>query len=154
MTVLLLHAFPLDERMWEPQRGVLGGHDVEAPRLYGRGPTMTAWADSVAEETDGELMYPAAEKHPTSEEFTRSMMSNPDEAAARGLWSDPRFLERVAELNARARHTQFADFHGHGWVFRAVFKKDRKGNLLDRRGVVIPDVTTDKLTASQSISRT
>ena len=29
------------------------------------------------------------------------------------------------------KHTQFADYHGHGWVFRAVFKKDRKGNLLD-----------------------
>ena len=55
MRVLLLHAFPLDERMWEPQREVLGGHDVEAPRLYGRGPTMTAWADSVAQGTDGEL---------------------------------------------------------------------------------------------------
>ena len=55
MTVLLLHAFPLDERMWEPQREVLRGHEVVAPRLYGRGPTMAAWADSVAGETSGEL---------------------------------------------------------------------------------------------------
>ena len=41
------------------------------------------------------------------------------------------FLERVAELNPQLKHTQFADYHGHGWVFRAVFKHDRKGNLLD-----------------------
>ena len=79
------------------------------------------------EETDGELMYPREQRHPSSEEYLQAQMSNPDETAARGLWSDPRFLERVADLNPQARHTQFADFHGHGWVFRAVFKKDRKG---------------------------
>jgi 3-oxoadipate enol-lactonase len=55
VNVLLLHAFPLDERMWEPQRSALVGRDVIAPRLYGRGPTMDAWADSVAGETEGEL---------------------------------------------------------------------------------------------------
>ena len=97
------------------------------------------------EETDGELMYPPHQKHPTAEEFTRSMMSNPDEAAARGNWSDPAFLERVADLNPQARHTQFADYHGHGWVFRAVFKKDRHGKLLDHRGEPVVDETTAAL---------
>jgi pimeloyl-ACP methyl ester carboxylesterase len=53
--VLLLHAFPLDERMWEPQREALRGHEVVAPRLYGRGPTMDAWAASVAEEVEGDM---------------------------------------------------------------------------------------------------
>jgi hypothetical protein len=97
------------------------------------------------EETDGELMYPARQKHPSAEEFTRSMMSNPDETAARGNWSDPAFLERVAELNGQARHTQFADYHGHGWVFRAVFKKDRHGMLLDHRGEPVADLSTAAL---------
>ena len=55
MKVLLLHALPLDERMWEPQRRVLDGHEVVAPCLYGRGRTMDAWATSIAAETDGEL---------------------------------------------------------------------------------------------------
>jgi len=55
VTVLLLHAFPLDERMWDPQRDALRDHEVHAPRLYGRGQTMAAWAESVATETDGEL---------------------------------------------------------------------------------------------------
>jgi hypothetical protein len=32
-----------------------------------------------------------------------------------------------------------------------VFKKDRQGNLLDRRGAVIPDVTTDKLMAAMRL---
>jgi pimeloyl-ACP methyl ester carboxylesterase len=53
--VLLLHAFPLDERMWEPQRPALTEHEVVAPRLYGRGRTMDAWADSIARELDGDV---------------------------------------------------------------------------------------------------
>jgi pimeloyl-ACP methyl ester carboxylesterase len=55
VTVLLLHAFPLDERMWQPQREALAEQDVRAPRLYGRGATMDAWADSVAAEVAGDF---------------------------------------------------------------------------------------------------
>ena len=55
MNVLLLHAFPLDERMWEPQLPALRDHHVAAPRLYGRGHTMNGWADSIAGETEGEF---------------------------------------------------------------------------------------------------
>jgi 3-oxoadipate enol-lactonase len=55
VTVLLLHALPLDERMWEPQRETLKEHTVVAPRLYGRGPTMDDWAASVAAEVDGDF---------------------------------------------------------------------------------------------------
>jgi pimeloyl-ACP methyl ester carboxylesterase len=53
--VLLLHAFPLDKQMWEPQRAALAEHEVIAPRLYGRGKTMDEWADSIAGETEGDL---------------------------------------------------------------------------------------------------
>ena len=60
MNVLLLHALPLDERMWEPQRDALRGHDVVAPRLYGRGRTMAAWADSIANELEGEQVVVGA----------------------------------------------------------------------------------------------
>jgi len=56
VTVLLLHAFPLDKAMWAPQRAVLASHEVVAPRLYGRGRTMAAWADSIAAETSGEVV--------------------------------------------------------------------------------------------------
>lgn len=97
------------------------------------------------EETDGELMYPKQQRYPTAEEYTQAAMNNPDEASARGLWSNPEFLARITELNPFLRHTQFADFHGHGWVFRAVFKKDRQGNYLDHRGKLLPHVTTRDL---------
>ena len=83
------------------------------------------------QETDGELMYPKEQHNPTDSELVRSTMENPEAAAARGLWGDKTFLDEVAELNPQLKHTQFADYHGHGWVFRAVFKHDRKGDLLD-----------------------
>ena len=37
MRILLLHALPLDERMWEPQLQALSDHEVETPNLYGLG---------------------------------------------------------------------------------------------------------------------
>ena len=53
--VVLLHAYPLDERMWEPQLESLRDHDVTTPRLYGRGSTIDDIASSVLAEEDGEL---------------------------------------------------------------------------------------------------
>ena len=66
---------------------------------------------------------------------------NPEGAAPRGLWGDVDFLRHVYDkVNPKARQTQFADYHGHGWNFRAVFKRDREGNLLDAQGkIVSPD---------------
>jgi hypothetical protein len=90
------------------------------------------------QETDGELMYPKVQHNPTDDELVRSTMVNPEAAAARGLWGDPDFVAHVAELNPKLKHTQFADYHGHGWVFRAVFKHDRKGTLLDLNDHPIP----------------
>jgi pimeloyl-ACP methyl ester carboxylesterase len=53
MKILLLHAFPLDPSMWEPQQPVLEGHDVTAPVIYGRGNTMDAWATSLLDGHEG-----------------------------------------------------------------------------------------------------
>lgn len=97
------------------------------------------------QETDGHLMYPKEQKHLTSEEYTQATMYNPNEGAARGKWTEPDFLENVVDLNPQLEHTQFADFNGHGWVFRAVFKKDRKGNLLDHQGEKIEEPSNEKL---------
>jgi hypothetical protein len=90
------------------------------------------------QESDGEFMYPAKQKNPTPEELVKSLRDNPEAAAARGLWGDLDFLEKVAELNPKLTNTQFADYHGHGWIFRAVFKHDREGNLRDRDENIIP----------------
>jgi len=96
------------------------------------------------QETDGEFMYPKTQKDPTDEEQIHSALKNPEAAAARGLWGDLNFLEKVSELNPKLKDTQFADYHGHGWVFRAVFKKDRHGDLLDASGNIIAPDDPDK----------
>jgi hypothetical protein len=94
------------------------------------------WWDN---EIDGDKMYPQEQRNPTEEQRYESFLRNPEAAAARGLWSEEKFLENVgsAEFNAKLKTTQFADFHGHGWVFRSVFSHDRKGNWLDKDGQAI-----------------
>ncbi|QDU63034.1 LVIVD repeat protein [Planctomycetes bacterium Pan216] len=101
-------------------------------------------------ETNGEFMYPEKQRYPTAEEAARMRMSNPNECSMQGLWSDPEFLERVYELNPKLDKTQFADFHGHGWVYRAVFKKRRDGVLLDYENNPIEDVTPEVLQAAMA----
>lgn len=103
------------------------------------------WWDN---ETDGQCMYPKEQKDPTAEQLIQASMSNPEESAARGLWGDPEFLNNVSDLNPKLKHTQFADFHGHGWVYRAVFKKDRTGKLLDHTGKAVESPTTKDLMAA------
>jgi len=100
------------------------------------------WWDN---ETDGQFMYPKKQRELTAEEYIAATSRNPEEAAARGLWSDPEFLANVTDLNSSLQHTQFADFHGHGWVYRAVFKKDRTGKLLDWRGQPVEEPKTEDL---------
>lgn len=58
MKVVLLHAWPLDEGMWETQLGPLhaAGFETEAPRLYGRGPSIDAWASQLLDELEGQLV--------------------------------------------------------------------------------------------------
>lgn len=90
-------------------------------------------------ETDAELMYPKRQKYPSNAEAFATLAKNPEEAVLRGNWSDPEFLANVSSLNPQLAHSQFSDYHGHGWLFRAVFKRDRKGNLLDKEGKIIPD---------------
>ena len=91
-------------------------------------------------------MYPKEQHNPSDEERFKTWQANPESAAARGLWKDLAFLEKTGspEFNQQLKHTQFADFHGHGWVFRAVYKRDRKGNLLDPESHVVPPDDKDK----------
>jgi hypothetical protein len=97
------------------------------------------------EETDGDLIYPERQRYPSAEEVIRAHMLNPNESASRNRLTDPGFLDDMRDLNAKAKHFQFADFHGHGWAFRAVFRQDRKGRLLDHKGNVVPRVTNKEL---------
>lgn len=109
-------------------------------------------------EADADLMWPGPENrlpaaagedegrlrrqlYPNAAQVHSVLDRNPEGAAPRGLWGDLEFLRNVHDrVNPLARHTQFADYHGHGWNFRAIYKRDREGNLLDSEGgIVSPD---------------
>ncbi|MEA3045996.1 MAG: hypothetical protein QOJ53_328 [Sphingomonadales bacterium] len=107
-------------------------------------------------ESDADLMWPGPENrlpartpeeealfrrqhYPTAEQVVEILDRNPEGAATRGLWGNPDFLREVYDrVNPLARHTQFADYHGHGWNFRGIYRRDREGNLLDAQGQIIP----------------
>ncbi|MCR2746564.1 hypothetical protein [Limnobacter parvus] len=90
-------------------------------------------------ESDAPHMWPEKQRYPTDSEMREILDRNPEEAAVRGKWSDPEFLKNVSSLNSKLKDTQFADYHGHGWNFRAVFKRNRKGALLDAEGKIVSD---------------
>jgi hypothetical protein len=114
------------------------------------------WWDN---ETDGQAMYPMHQHNPTAEQKFEVSQHNPEETAPRGLWSNihpdaknqlgqiagKNFLDNVTDLNPELKHTQFADFHGHGWIFRAVYKQDRHGNMLDAAGNIVENPTSKQL---------
>ncbi len=88
-------------------------------------------------ETAAPQMWPKRQKHPTDAEMRKVYERNPEGAAVRGNWADPEFSAEVSTLNPQIKDTQFADYHGHGWNFRAIYKRDRKGNLLDDANNII-----------------
>jgi hypothetical protein len=91
------------------------------------------WWDN---EIEGDKMYPKQQHNPTEEQRYESSLRNPETAAARGLWGDEKFLDNTGSpaFNSQLKTTKFADFHGHGWIFRGVYNHDRKGNWLDKDG--------------------
>ena len=61
MRVVLVHAFPLDDRMWDSQLEALADEDVYVPYLYGLGGnSVDGWAEHVLERTEGELLVVGA----------------------------------------------------------------------------------------------
>jgi len=95
-------------------------------------------------ESDAPHMWPQQQQYPDAETRRKVLDRNPEGAAPRGKWADLDFLRQVAEMNPELNDTQFADYHGHGWNFRAVFKRDREGNLLDEQGRVVADDDPEK----------
>jgi hypothetical protein len=110
------------------------------------------WWDN---ETDGDKMYPKTQKNPSQDEMQVKLNRNPEASSLRGNWSSEsspnqktpdgdagyKFLSQTGskEFNEKLERTQFADFHGHGWIFRAIFKRDKRGNFTDIDDKIIPE---------------
>ena len=92
------------------------------------------WWDN---ETEGSKMYPSCQPKKTERDQYKIKSRNPEGAAIRGKWGDVDFLESVADRNSEFKLVQFADYNGHGWIYRNVYKRDKKGNLLDTNNNVV-----------------
>lgn len=102
------------------------------------------WWDN---ESDGKMMYPQDKQaNPSESEIVEKLKANPEGAQLRGLWSDSIFLQNTgsSDFNSKLTNVQFADTHGHGWMFKNVYKKDRKGNLLDAEDKIVPPGDPEK----------
>ena len=95
-------------------------------------------------EADAPQMWPEEQQFPSAKERRAVLERNPEGAAPRGKWADEEFLSAVSEQNDQLSDTQFADYHGHGWNFRAIFKRDRAGNLLDEAGEIVSNDDPEK----------
>ncbi len=113
-------------------------YESDAPLMWPGPENRTPRPEGMSDE-DYAATY-LRQRYPTAEEVRAVLDRNPEGASPRGLWADVDFLRNVYDLNAEARDTQFGDYHGHGWNFRAIFKRDREGNLLDAEGNILdPD---------------
>ncbi len=102
------------------------------------------WWDN---ESDGKAMYPQDRQiNPTQADEVKKLDKNPEGASLRGLWTDSVFLQNTgtADFNSKLKNVQFADSHGHGWMFKNVYKKNRKGNLLDAENKIVSPDDPDK----------
>ncbi|MBB5708519.1 hypothetical protein [Sphingopyxis panaciterrulae] len=107
-------------------------YESDAPQMW-PGPENTAPRPPGMSDADYQRIY-KQQHYPTAAEVHRTLERNPEGASPRGLWSDVEFLRDVYDVNDTNKDTQFADYHGHGWNFRGIFKRDRSGNLLDAGG--------------------
>ena len=97
-------------------------------------------------ESDAPFMWPEKQKYPTRRRgAARSSTAIPRRRRIARQVGRPRTSSRTSASSIRKlKDTQFADYHGHGWNFRAVFKRDRKGNLLDADGKIVADDDPEK----------
>ncbi len=103
-------------------------------------------------ESDAPFMWPEEQQQLSIAEQRNVLDRNPEGAVVRGKWADLDFLRNVTDLNPSLKDTQFADYHGHGWNFRAVQKRDLRGNLLDADGQVVAHDDPDKFSKAVHLS--
>ncbi len=113
-------------------------YEADAPHMW-PGPENVTPRPVGMSDADYQRIY-RTQHYPTASQVRAINDRNPEAAATRGLWGDVEFLRDVYSINPDLSDTQFADYHGHGWNFRAVFRRDREGNLLDAEGAIVaPD---------------
>jgi pimeloyl-ACP methyl ester carboxylesterase len=132
--IVLLHAFPLDERMWEPQLPELASDDVYVPNFYDLGGnSVDGWAEHVLERAEGDLVavgaslggYVALAMARTSPERVKALLL----AGARATADPP---ERRAAREEMIRVVQAEGISGWNREFAPPGPEDRTTDELVR----------------------
>jgi hypothetical protein len=100
------------------------------------------------EDSEADKVYPAKQVNPSPEQMIRTLNRNPNEIAAKSNLRDFEFTADIASLNSQITKAQFGDFHSHGWVFNAVYKRDRVGNYRDHFGNIVNQPSPQQLMAA------
>ncbi len=103
-------------------------------------------------ESDAPFMWPEQQQKLSTQAQREVLDRNPEGAVVRGKWADLDFLRGVSGLNPQLNDTQFADYHGHGWNFRAVQKRDQTGRLLDADGNIVANDDPQKFQKAVHLS--
>jgi pimeloyl-ACP methyl ester carboxylesterase len=143
---MFLHAFPLDERMWD------GG--VAAPRLYGLGRSMDDWADAVLDSHSGRLILVGSSMGGCA--ALAAARRAPERLAGLllvGSRPEPDMPERFAK---RAETIAIAQEHGAEGVWQAMrktlFDESSDPDVVARARELAHDRTEDELvTALEAI---
>jgi hypothetical protein len=100
-------------------------------------------------ESDAPFMWPEKQQELSIEEQRKVLDRNPEGAVVRGKWADLDFLRNVTDLNPQLNDTQFADYHGHGWNFRAIQKRDR---YTSTKACIVPTAISPRTATAMGIS--
>ena len=117
-------------------------YESDAPKTW-PGPENTLSKPEGMSDEEFQKLY-KTQKYPTAAEVLAVLDRNPEGASPKGLWGDLDFLRNIYDINEELNDTQFADYHGHGWNFRAILKRDREGNLLDADNNIVADDDPEK----------
>src|SRR3546814_12500678 len=107
-------------------------YESDAPQMW-PGPENTAPRPLGMSDEEYQKTY-KQQRYPTAAEVHQVLERNPEGAAPRGLWSDVDFLRDAYDVNERNKDTQFPDYHGPGWHFRGLLKRNRHGNMCTDEG--------------------
>ena len=94
------------------------------------------WWDN---ESDGDAMYPKEQRQSDRGRKIRGVAAQSRRRGRARAVVRPEISGGNGQrrIQCKIEDTQFADFHSHGWLFRAVFARDRQGHLLDEKGSAV-----------------
>jgi pimeloyl-ACP methyl ester carboxylesterase len=153
VNLVFLHAFPLDERMWEPQLSAFP--EAVTPRLYGRGDSLDAWAEELSSNTvlQGEVAVVGASM---GGYCAQRLLAHAQVRALVlvGARADPDTPERIQARNDTIRLLRVEGVEALWERQRPLlFPEDADGDVVGRAGELVLEQDPEELAAAVAAMR-